>query len=158
MVHDPDLLVLDEPFSGLDPVNQDALESMILRQRDRGATILFSTHVMGHAERLCDRLSVISSGRVRFEGRVDQARAILPQRVRYVPRRTDGKRASVLPTGAVSDGEGWTFRTPEDGIEAIVTRLVADGYGISRLSVEDASLHDAFVHIVGDDATQEKAA
>jgi len=155
MVHEPDLLVLDEPFSGLDPVNQQALENMILRQRDRGATVLFSTHVMGHAERLCDRLSIIAAGRVRFEGRVDEARALLPQRVRYVPRAMPGDLASVLPADAVQEGEGWSFRAPDSGIEDLVLGLVARGYGIARLSVEDASLHDAFVHIVGRDAAEE---
>lgn len=155
MVHEPDLLVLDEPFSGLDPVNQEALENMILRQRDRGATVLFSTHVMGHAERLCDRLSIISGGKVRFEGRVEEARALLPQRVRYVPKATPGDLASLLPDDATLVGDCWTFRVPAQGIEHVVMRLVSEGYGISRLSVEDASLHDAFVHIVGKHADRE---
>ncbi len=158
MVHEPDLLVLDEPFSGLDPVNQEALEDMILRQRDRGATVLFSTHVMGHAERLCDRLSIIAGGRVRFEGRVDEARALLPQRVRYVPKLDSEDVASVLPEDAVRDDRGWTFIAPDAGVEDLVVRLVAEGYGIARLSVEDASLHDAFVHIVGSDADTEQTA
>ncbi|MGB7405760.1 MAG: ATP-binding cassette domain-containing protein, partial [Pacificimonas sp.] len=57
-VHSPDLIILDEPFSGLDPVNQAALEAIIAKERDRGATILFSTHIMGHAERLCDALVI----------------------------------------------------------------------------------------------------
>ena len=71
VVHQPDLLVLDEPFSGLDPVNQERLEALILAERDRGATILFSTHVMAHAERLCDRLAIIAGGKraVRGHGR-----------------------------------------------------------------------------------------
>jgi ABC-2 type transport system ATP-binding protein len=156
MVHEPDLLVLDEPFSGLDPVNQEALENMILRQRDRGATVLFSTHVMGHAERLCDRLSIIAGGRVRFEGRVDEARALLPQRVRYVPKAMPGDLAAVLPADAMQDEGGWSFRVPADGLEDLVVGLAASGYGIARLSVEDASLHDAFVHIVGKDAEEER--
>src|SRR3546814_9049556 len=53
IVHAPDLIVLDEPFSGLDPVNQERLETLVRREQARGATILFSTHVMAHAERLC---------------------------------------------------------------------------------------------------------
>ncbi|NWN13349.1 AAA family ATPase, partial [Escherichia coli] len=73
VVHEPELLVLDEPFSGLDPVNQEKLEKLIRAERDRGATILFSTHVMAHAERLCDRLSIIAGGKVRFEGTVNDA-------------------------------------------------------------------------------------
>src|SRR5690606_12224862 len=90
LVHQPDLLVLDEPFSGLDPVNQEKLEALILAERDRGATILFSTHVMAHAQRLCDRLAIIAGGRRRFEGTVMQARATLPMRAHFVPREGNG--------------------------------------------------------------------
>lgn len=158
MVHQPDLLVLDEPFSGLDPINQEALENMILRQRDRGATVLFSTHVMGHAERLCDRLSIIADGHVRFEGRVDEARALLPQRMRYVPRTSSEDVRAILPPDAVRDERGWSFRAPDGGVEDLVMRLITHGHGIARLSVEDASLHDAFVHIVGTDHDRELAA
>ncbi|PNB52724.1 ABC transporter ATP-binding protein, partial [Pseudomonas sp. GW531-E2] len=84
VVHQPDLLVLDEPFSGLDPVNQERLEALILAERDRGATVLFSTHVMAHAERLCDRLAIIAGGKRRFEGTVAEARGLLPMRAHYV--------------------------------------------------------------------------
>src|SRR3546814_1393591 len=59
IVHAPDLIVLDEPFSGLDPVNQERLETLVRREQARGATILFSTHVMAPAERLCDRIAII---------------------------------------------------------------------------------------------------
>jgi ABC-2 type transport system ATP-binding protein len=62
LIHDPELVVLDEPFSGLDPVNQERLEAMILAKRDAGATIILSTHVMAHAQRLCDRICVIAGG------------------------------------------------------------------------------------------------
>jgi ABC-2 type transport system ATP-binding protein len=95
MVHRPDLLVLDEPFSGLDPVNQERLEALILAERDRGATILFSTHVMAHAQRLCERLAVIAGGRLRFEGTVGEARALLPMRAHLVPRSGDPR--ALLP-------------------------------------------------------------
>ena len=152
VVHRPDLLVLDEPFSGLDPVNQDRLEALILAERDRGATILFSTHVMQHAQRLCDRLAVIAGGRRRFEGTVDEARALLPQQVHYVPHRADARLPDMLPPGARRDGEAWRFELPEEGIEGLLTRLIEAGYGISGLSIERPGLHDAFVRIVGRDA------
>src|SRR3546814_12164940 len=73
VVHRPELLVLDEPFSGLDPVNQEKLEKLILAERDRGVTILFSTHVMAHAMRLCARLAILPRGKRRFEGTVADA-------------------------------------------------------------------------------------
>ena len=149
VVHQPDLLVLDEPFSGLDPVNQEGLERLIRGERERGATVLFSTHVMAHAERLCDRLAIIAGGKRRFEGTVAEARAMLPERVRYTPReRVDDARA-LLPPDAARDGEGWRFQLPDEGIEALLARLIAAGHGIAGLQIERPGLHDAFVRIVG---------
>jgi ABC-2 type transport system ATP-binding protein len=152
VVHQPDLLVLDEPFSGLDPVNQERLEKLILNERDRGATILFSTHIMSHAERLCDRLAIIAGGKRRFEGTVADARGILPQRVHYTPHRPDSAIASELPADAVLQGDSWRFELPNEGIERLLVRLIDAGYGISGLSIERPGLHEAFVRIVGQHA------
>lgn len=149
VVHRPDLLVLDEPFSGLDPVNQEKLEALIAAERDRGATVLFSTHVMAHAERLCDRLAIIAGGRRRFEGTVDEARGLLPDRVRYLPRAANADVAALLPPDAARDGGGWRFQLPADGIEPLLARLLAAGAGISGLQIERPGLHEAFVAIVG---------
>jgi ABC-2 type transport system ATP-binding protein len=160
VVHQPDLLVLDEPFSGLDPVNQERLEALILAERDRGATILFSTHIMSHAERLCDRLAIIAGGKRRFEGTVADARGILPQRVHYTPHRPDPAIRGVLPADAMPDGDSWRFELPNEGIESLLVRLIDAGYGISGLSIERPGLHEAFVRIVGQhgDVAKEQAA
>ena len=160
VVHQPDLLVLDEPFSGLDPVNQERLEALILNERDRGATILFSTHIMSHAERLCDRLAIIAGGKRRFEGTVADARGILPQRVHYTPHRPDPAIRGVLPMDAMQDGDSWRFELPNEGIESLLVRLIDAGYGISGLSIERPGLHEAFVRIVGQhgDVAKEDAA
>jgi len=152
VVHEPELLVLDEPFSGLDPVNQERLELLIRGQRDRGATILFSTHVMAHAERLCERISVIAGGKVRFEGTVDEARALLPLRARYTPHHDADAIGEMLPADAVREEGSWRFTVPDGGIEALLVRLIEAGHGISGLSIERPGLHDAFVRIVGTEA------
>ncbi len=157
VVHQPDLLVLDEPFSGLDPVNQERLEKLILAERDRGATILFSTHVMAHAERLCDRLTIIAGGKVRFEGTVADARATLPFKAHYVPHHPDDGLPALLPPDAVAEGDGWRFTLPDEGIEALLVTLIDAGYGISGLSIERPSLHDVFVKIVGREALEAAA-
>lgn len=149
VVHRPDLLVLDEPFSGLDPVNQERLEALILAERDRGATVLFSTHVMAHAERLCDRLAIIAGGKRRFEGTVAEARGMLPLRAHYVPRDDAGDIAGHLPPGAEHRDDGWHFTVAEEGAEAVLRRLIDAGHGIAGLSMERPGLHDAFVRIVG---------
>ena len=158
VVHEPDLLVLDEPFSGLDPVNQDRLEALIVAQRDRGATILFSTHVMAHAERLCDRLAIIAGGKCRFEGTVADARGMLPMRAQYVPHHDGAGIQALLPPDAERDGDGWRFIVPAGGVEDILKRLIDGGFGISGLSMERPGLHDAFVRIVGPDALKDEPA
>ena len=73
LAHRPDFLILDEPFSGLDPVNQQALEDLDhVDEHKRGATIVFSTHVMEHAERLCEKIVMMARGRKVFDGTLDE--------------------------------------------------------------------------------------
>ncbi|HEX7657020.1 MAG TPA: ATP-binding cassette domain-containing protein [Sphingomonas sp.] len=158
IVHQPELLVLDEPFSGLDPVNQEKLEKLIRAERDRGATVIFSTHVMAHAERLCDRLAIIAGGKRRFEGTVADARGTLPARAHYVPHHPDPGIADLLPSDAAEVEDGWRFTVPSGGVEALLVKLIDAGYGISGLSIERPSLHEAFVRIVGRDALEEVSA
>ncbi|SNS92190.1 ABC transporter ATP-binding protein [Sphingopyxis indica] len=148
IVHAPDLIVLDEPFSGLDPVNQERLEMLVRRERERGATILFSTHVMAHAERLCDRIAIIARSARRFEGTVDEARALLPMQVRYTPRDAAGDVAAMLPPGAERRGADWHFAIEGDAVEPLLARITASGHGVAGLSISRPGLHDAFVHIV----------
>jgi ABC-2 type transport system ATP-binding protein len=72
LLHSPKVLVLDEPFGALDPVNTEVMEEMLQRYRAGGGTVVFSSHVMDVVERLCDRLAVIENGRVRAEGTVEE--------------------------------------------------------------------------------------
>ena len=152
VVHQPDLLVLDEPFSGLDPVNQENLERLIRAEQARGATILFSTHVMAHAERLCDRLAIIAGGKRRFEGTVAEARGTLPMQAHYMPERDGEAIAAMLPADARHAQGEWVFSVPDGGIEPMLERILRSGHGIAGLSVERPGLHDAFVRIVGPEA------
>ncbi len=152
VVHQPDLLVLDEPFSGLDPVNQEGLERLIRAEQARGATVLFSTHVMAHAERLCDRLAIIAGGKRRFEGTVADARGMLPMRAHYQPERDGPEVAAMLPADAQHNGRDWVFPVADEGVEALLLKLTQSGFGVAGLSIERPGLHDAFVRIVGAEA------
>ena len=82
LAHRPDFLILDEPFSGLDPVNQQTLEELIRDEHRRGATIMFSTHVMEHAERLCDGIVMLAKGKKVFDGSLDEAFSALGRTAR----------------------------------------------------------------------------
>ncbi|WP_236643614.1 ABC transporter ATP-binding protein [Flavisphingopyxis soli] len=158
IVHRPELIVLDEPFSGLDPVNQGRLEALIGEERARGATIVFSTHVMAHAERLCDRLAIIAGAKRRFEGTVDEARGQLPLEVRYTPGDGAARLDGLLPAEATRRGDSFRFPIEDHAVAAWLTRLVDSGHGVASLSIERPGLHDAFVHIVGSDAVRDDAA
>src|SRR5204862_7414172 len=105
IVHKPKLIILDEPFSGLDAINQARLEEMIRREADAGATIIFSTHVIAHAERLCERIAIIAKGRIVFDGRVDEARSRLRPIVRLRTRASDGPWREAIPAGARREGD-----------------------------------------------------
>ena len=154
IVHRPKLIVLDEPFSGLDAINQGRLEHLIRAEAADGATIIFSTHVIAHAERLCERIAIIAGGKIRFEGKVSDARDRLRPQVRLKTRAADGSWRSALPAGAeVRDGV-WHFELPLVGIEPLLQALIAGGAGIEELSIERPGLHDAFVAIAGEAAAQ----
>ena len=157
IVHKPRLLVLDEPFSGLDAINQQRLEGLIRAQVADGATVLFSTHVIAHAERLCERITVIAKGGVRFDGTVADARDKLPSRVQLRTRRRDGPWRAALPADATAQDRDWSFALPADGIEPVLEALIAGGAGIETLAIERPSLHEAFVELVGEPVAQDDA-
>jgi ABC-2 type transport system ATP-binding protein len=162
IVHKPRLIVLDEPFSGLDAINQGRLEEMIRHQTRAGVTVIFSTHVIAHAERLCEQIAIIAKGKVAFDGRVDEARAKLRPIVRLRTRESDGHWRSAIPAGARREGGDLVFELPPGGPEPLLKALIDGGAGIETLAIERPGLHDAFVSIAGDataaEMGQEKAA
>ncbi len=155
IIHQPRLIVLDEPFAGLDAINQGRLEEMIRRETREGATVIFSTHVIAHAERLCERVAIVAKGRVAFDGRVDEARSQLRPVVRLRTRASDGAWRSAIPGGARRDGDEWVFELPDGGPEPLLKALIDGGAGIETLAIERPGLHDAFVAIAGDKAAAE---
>jgi len=154
LVHRPKLVVFDEPFSGLDAINQGKLERMIRGLADEGTTVIFSTHVIAHAERLCERIAIIAGGKVPFEGLVDVARDRIPPQVRLETRSRDGAWRNALPGDARREGDFFYFSLPESGIEPLLRALIEGEAGILSLSIERAGLHDAFVAIAGEAAAR----
>ncbi len=150
LVHDPDLIILDEPFSGLDALNQGKLERLIRAQADRGVTIIFSTHVIAHAERLCEEIAIIADGKIPFKGKVSDARDRLRPQVHLETRNLDGPWRTAIPADCQPLGHNWHFTLPESGVEPLLHALVEGGAGIESLSIERPGLHDAFVQIAGE--------
>jgi ABC-2 type transport system ATP-binding protein len=150
LVHDPDLIILDEPFSGLDALNQGKLERLIRAQADKGVTIIFSTHVISHAERLCEEIAIVADGKIPFKGKVSTARNRLRPQVHLETRNLDGPWRTAIPADCKPLGHNWHFTLPESGVEPLLHALVDGGAGIESLSIERAGLHDAFVQIAGE--------
>jgi len=163
VVHKPEFVILDEPFSGLDPVNQQGLEEMIRGLAADGATVLFSTHVMQHAERLCDKVVLLARGQKAFEGTVDEAKATtrrflelegdiavesakaLPGVVSVEIVRSDGP-VQVLKAELASGGRG------QEALKA----AFLNGLDVRRFELREPTLHDAFIGLTGDDPDQDQ--
>ena len=155
IIHEPRLIVLDEPFAGLDAINQQKLEQLIRDQAAAGVTVIFSTHVIAHAERLCERIAIIAEGRAVFEGDVDEARGKLRPIVHLRTRSDDGPWRTALPDSAKRVGGEWRFELPASGPEPLLKALIDGGAGIETLSIERPGLHDAFIAIAGEAAARE---
>jgi ABC-2 type transport system ATP-binding protein len=154
LVNSPKLLLLDEPFSGLDPVNQAVLQNEILAAARRGATILFSTHVMEHAERLCTRLVMLARGRKVFDGDQEEARALLPGRVRLRAKSDPSRLPGVASVEQLPTTEdGWTdwqiVLKPGAEPGDLLQTCVEQGIGLRDFEAHSANLHDVFLHLAG---------
>ncbi len=165
IAHDPKLVILDEPFSGLDPVNQQVLEAFIRDLADEGRTVIFSTHVMQHAERLCDRLLLIAEGQRRFLGTLSEARASIPRRVRietHDPVDQLGTLdfvegvAPVDPSSAEPDAPHRYEVALRQGADPqqVLKACFDSGIVLRQFDQGDPSLHEIFVAMVGQEARE----
>ena len=158
IAHDPEFHILDEPFSGLDPVNQQILEDMVREIAARDRTIIFSTHVMEHAERLCDRIILMASGRKVFDGSTQDALAQAPRRVNLASEM-EGLTELIEPFAASveTQANGTLSLILKPGAHAhnILERSVAQGLRLSQYEPIRPTLHEAFVTLVGEDVRQD---
>ncbi len=167
IAHDPELVILDEPFSGLDPVNQQVMEEIIRDMAKRHRTVLFSTHVMQHAERLCDRILLIAGGRKIFDGTIPEARSLLPRRVRIeteddiTPLRQLSDVASIScveksdASANINGTHCWDLELRESAdAHAILQTCFAQRIRLRSFSQSDPTLHEVFVSLVGAQARE----
>ncbi len=151
VVNDPELVILDEPFSGLDPVNQDLLREIITSMRQAGKTVLFSTHVMHEAERLCDFIVLINRGRIVVDGRLAEIRAGHESHTVSVELEGDAGFletlpgvAAVRPDAARLDVQLADNADPQDLLSTLVARA-----RVRAFEIKQPSLHEIFVRLVG---------
>lgn len=158
MLHEPDLLILDEPFQGLDPINVELIKALMIEQQERGATVVLSAHQMNLVEALCDRILLINRGRGVLYGPLDEIKAeYAPDVVRLrTPIALDGDIPGVEN---VERHEDTYMLTLHDADPQTVLRVLVDrGIPIRAFEVATAPLNEIFVSVVRDGAQTEDSA
>lgn len=150
ILHAPSLLILDEPFSGLDPVNADLLISVIKELQASGTTIMLSTHQMDQVERLCDDIALINRGKVVLDGSLASVRAAYAtNRIRL---RSDGPvedLTSISGTSVYALGTDWVELALDAGVSVTaVLRNALERASLSQFNVVEPTLHEIFVRTV----------
>jgi len=156
-INEPQMLILDEPFSGLDPLNTDLLKDIILQMRNEGRTVIFSTHVMHEAEKLCDSILLINKGKVILDDKLTTIRS--RQRSNTICLEAEGDTSFIagLPIVAKAKSEANRLEitlAPNADAQQLLRYLV-DRVRIQVFEVKVPSLHEIFVSLVGKNDAQD---
>jgi ABC-2 type transport system ATP-binding protein len=155
IIHNPELVILDEPFSGLDPVNIELMRHVILDMKKEGRTVIFSTHIMAQAESLCDYVLIIDKGQKIVDGTLAQVKGGSTPTVQ-LDYDGDGAVLQSLPgVSRVNDSGKQVELTLAPGADAqqILAHLVGK-IVVRRFDIREPSLHEIFVRAVGGDARE----
>jgi ABC-2 type transport system ATP-binding protein len=156
VLHEPELLILDEPFSGLDPVNQEVLRDTVIAARDEGRTVIFSTHIMEQAEKLCEEICIIAEGRKVLDGRLREVRRAAAGSHYQI----EFLQPSVATESLMRSGELFDSAVEREGVwDVDLSPRVDPSAALARLNALDAqlirfvrvepTLHEIFVQRVG---------
>src|SRR5712692_6666686 len=151
LLNDPELVFLDEPMSGLDPIGRHMVKEVILDLRGRGRTVFFSTHILSDAESLCDRVALLRSGRLVTVGRLDD---ILRIDVSHLEVLVSGVDAGLLERlrglkGKRALGERWSLAVEEKSLGPVVSAVLESGGRILSVQPVRESLEDYFMREMG---------
>jgi ABC-2 type transport system ATP-binding protein len=161
IITEPELLIVDEPFQGLDPVNASMLKSLLVERRDKGAAVVMSTHDMDDAQVLCDRIVLIDSGRRLLYGTVaDVRQSYSDNAVEVVGKNlpTDGAGLLSAAHASAYDGSVRYLLNPGAAPQDLLRELVDSNAEVERFAVEAPNLGEIFVRAVGGDGPHERAA
>lgn len=160
ILHDPAVLIMDEPFTGLDPINVQLLKEAFLEMRDRGKTLIFSTHQMETVEELCESIAIIDAGRVVVSGTVrDVKRGMGRQVVRFAAEGSDGDGwvEKLVGVTLTRRGQDYLELQVRDGTDprSVLEAAIARGDRVTRFEIADPSLEEVFIEHVGRPAAVE---
>lgn len=156
LAHDPDIVILDEPFSGLDPVNAMLLKDVVKEQIAKGKIVLFSSHQMSYIEEFCDSIAILNNGVVALHGDLHDIKRDYP-RDRLVVRteNSDAIKADFGSACSITEnGDLLVQLSSADEKKAVMTRLV-ENYDVDEVKVFEPSLNDIFVEYAGDAAQED---
>jgi len=149
LIHDPEIIIIDEPFSALDPVNTQLVKDLLIELRDQGKTIIMCTHQMNQVEKLCDRLVLIDHGTVLLEGSLKEVQQRFASN--QVLIQTDSELPESLPGVQRIEEEGLYYRlTPSDGTtpHAILQQLMDQRIGLNSFEIATPTLDEIFIKVV----------
>jgi ABC-2 type transport system ATP-binding protein len=150
ILHDPELVILDEPMSGLDPVGRREIRDLILDLKRSGRTVFFSTHILSDAEMLCDRVAVLAGGKLQGVGSPESLVAIAVQGLEILFELPEGVAVPApLAASAVQSGRRWRVRVSEPDVYAAVDQLRAAQARILSITQVKAALEDYFFSLLG---------
>jgi ABC-2 type transport system ATP-binding protein len=149
VINEPELVILDEPFSGLDPLNQELLKAIILEMRSQGKTVIFSTHVMHEAEKLCDFILLINKGKSILDGRLDEIRSRQSAHTVSVELEGDTGFVQTLPMvrAVKSEGKRLDVTLTDPDTQQFLQALLQHAK-VRAFEVKVPSLHEIFVNLV----------
>jgi ABC-2 type transport system ATP-binding protein len=158
ILHDPQVVILDEPMSGLDPVGRREVRDIILELKRDGRTVLFSTHILSDAEMLCDRVGVIVGGKLRGVGAPDEIVGMKPVGMEILFEFASGvANVSALVSKATQTGNRYRMQVAEENLYQTLEQLRAAGAKILSVTQVKATLEEYFMHLVEADRAQAAA-
>ncbi len=152
IINEPKLLILDEPFSGLDPINIELFKELIMDLKNKGTSIIFSSHRMDHVEYFCDSLVILVKGKTVLKGNLKQIKEDYRKKNIVVEGNIDiDKISKIKGVNKVEENKGtYTINIDDISVNEKVFKEVAKGNNITKYELEDASLNEIFIEKVGE--------
>lgn len=157
LAHDPDIIILDEPFSGLDPVNAMLLKNVVKEQIGKGKIVLFSSHQMSYIEEFCDSIAILNNGKVAITGELHNIKRAYPRNKLVVRTESSAAILSDFASKATlkDDGSIIIALSSPDEKKSVMSKLI-DNYDVDEVKVFEPSLNDIFVEYAGDASKADK--
>jgi len=148
LIHAPSLLILDEPFAGLDPTNRELVKEIIREEKEKGRTIILSTHMMNEVEELCDRVLLINHGRRVLYGTIDDIKQSYASHCVFVEFEGTFPTLEGLQSSQITNNSAELYLRVDSTPQEILKQLVAAGTIVKKFDVKELSLNQIFIKVV----------